>query len=388
MHPILRIGTLLCLCLLVTPGIQHAAGQPVTAEQEAQLEKVRKKLERLREKVDKDIRKRDASTRKLRDIENEIARASSELLSLRRERAASEARQREINREQAERQRMIVAERASLAGQLRSAYINGRQERLKLTLNQQDPAGFGRSMVYYDYLNRYRTDKIAAVTEHLRELDRLAAAAAEESRRLAALEKKKVEALAALDLARKERAKVVAALEAEIKTNAQEIARLEEQEKALEELIEQLRRAMLEFPAQTQEPFQNYKGKLTWPVQGTLVSDFGQARAGHLKWNGVLLAAARGAEVRAIFHGRVAYADWLPGLGLLVVVEHGDGYMSLYGHNETIFKSAGDWVSAGDVVATVGDSGGRSVPALYFEIRRGKTPLNPHAWIGKRPRES
>ena len=124
------------------------------------------------------------------------------------------------------------------------------------------------------------------------------------------------------------------------------------------------------------------RGKLEWPTNGVLLNDFGQPRAGgSIKWNGVVIGTDQGRDVRAVYHGRVAYADWLPGMGLLLIIEHGDGYMSLYGHNETLYKSVGDWVAPGDVVASAGDTGGRSRAALYFEIRRNGRPENPHGWF-------
>ena len=114
--------------------------------------------------------------------------------------------------------------------------------------------------------------------------------------------------------------------------------------------------------------------------------DFGQPRVGgKLKWNGVVLAAPRGREVRAVYHGRVAFADWLAGMGLLVIVDHGEGYMTLYGYNETTLKNTGDWVAPGDVIATVGDSGGQSQSGLYFELRRGTKPENPRRWVTRKP---
>jgi len=141
-----------------------------------------------------------------------------------------------------------------------------------------------------------------------------------------------------------------------------------------------------DYPISSEEPFSGHKGRLTWPVAGTLVHDFGQPRVSdRLKWNGVVLAAPRGREVRSVYHGRVVFADWLAGLGLLVIVSHGDNYMSLYGYNETILKNTGDWVAPGDVIATVGDSGGQSQSSLYFEIRRGTQPLNPQHWVTRRP---
>ncbi len=115
--------------------------------------------------------------------------------------------------------------------------------------------------------------------------------------------------------------------------------------------------------------------------------DFGQPRVSdQLRWNGVVLAAPRGREVRAVYHGRVVFADWLAGLGLLLVVDHGGGYMTLYGYNETILKNAGDWVAPGDVIATVGDSGGQPRAALYFEIREGARPVNPRQWVTRQPK--
>jgi septal ring factor EnvC (AmiA/AmiB activator) len=139
---------------------------------------------------------------------------------------------------------------------------------------------------------------------------------------------------------------------------------------------------MAGLPVEGDQPFATLKGKLSWPVQGRLAGDFGQPRAGSVvKWNGVLLEAAAGTAVRAVYHGRVAFADWLPGLGLLVIIDHGGGYMSLYGHNEALLKESGDWVQPGETIAQVGDTGGQARPALYFEIRFKGEPVNPHTWI-------
>ncbi len=123
------------------------------------------------------------------------------------------------------------------------------------------------------------------------------------------------------------------------------------------------------------------RGQLAWPVQGTVLADFGDSRSSGINWTGVLFGTDRGTQVRALYYGRVIYADWLPGLGLLLILEHSGGYLSLYGHTEQIFKSVGDWVAPGDVIATVGDSGGEARPELYFEMRKGSKPINPHPWF-------
>ena len=149
-------------------------------------------------------------------------------------------------------------------------------------------------------------------------------------------------------------------------------------------LIEELRRAIAEFPELAEQPFQRIKGKLPWPVKGAVVARFGQLRAGGpLKWQGILINAQRGTQVRAPFYGRVVYADWLPGLGLLLVLDHGDGYLSLYAHNEQLFRRVGDRVAPGDPLAATGDTGSAGRPGLYFEIRKGRQALDPSAWLAK-----
>ena len=176
----------------------------------------------------------------------------------------------------------------------------------------------------------------------------------------------------------------MADLDRRIKSKSGTITELEGRERGLVDLLDKLRAALSDFPVQGERPFPALRGKLAWPVQGKLLADYGEQRAGvRLHWNGVLVGAPRGTEVHAVANGRVAFADWLPGLGLLTIVEHGGGYMSLYAHNDTLLKSAGDWVRPGDVIGTVGDTGGQPYPALYFEIRRGKEPQNPHPWFGR-----
>ena len=159
------------------------------------------------------------------------------------------------------------------------------------------------------------------------------------------------------------------------------------QEQDLARLIAELTSILSDYPITSEEPFSKHKGRLTWPIAGNLLHDFGQPRGtGSVKWNGVVLAAPRGREVRSIYHGRVVFADWLAGMGLLVIVDHGEGYMTLYGYNETTLKRAGDWVAPGDVIATVGDSGGQQQTGLYFEVRQGTKAVNPRSWVSRQPK--
>ena len=260
----------------------------------------------------------------------------------------------------------------------------GKQEPLKLLLNQRDPAQTGRVLTYYQYFGRARASQIAAINSHIAELATLDAQVAEEEARLAALEDQRKGELSRLQTARERRGRALVSLEAESKNRARELEKLKDQQGGLEKLVRELRRALEridKFPTDSKDAFAKLRGKLSWPVSGKLLASFGQTRAGGVKWDGVLLSGAQGSAVRAVYHGRVVYADWLSGLGLLTIIDHGDGYLSLYGHNERLYKEVGERVTAGDTIATVGDTGGRSTPALYFEIRRAGKPVDPRPWF-------
>jgi septal ring factor EnvC (AmiA/AmiB activator) len=293
---------------------------------------------------------------------------------------------RELEQEQTEVERDLDAERRALAGQLRAAYVNGREEQLKLLLNQEDPSGFGRMLAYYGYFGRARAERIASISEKLERLERLGDEVATETARLLELEQRQQQELASLDVAKDDRGKAVAAIERDIKNRGGEIKRLQSQASALERLVVELRKALEAKPVARQAPFEPLRGKLPWPVQqGKVLARYGQPRAGgSLRWQGMLIGTDRGARVRAPYPGLVVYADWLPGMGLMMVLDHGGGYMSLYGHNEEIFRKPGDRVDAGEVISSVGDSGGNNQPALYFEVRRGRVPVDPENWLKKR----
>jgi septal ring factor EnvC (AmiA/AmiB activator) len=353
---------------------------------ERELEEVREKISDLKKSMDKSARDRDRLTEDLQEAEVAIAEKRLRLQDLERERAYSAKRLAELGAAIAEREDELARESVQLSAQVRAAYMSGNQEKLKLLLNQRDPAMLGRMMSYYRYFNDYRADNIATVATTIRELATIHSEVAAEEARLADLARSRSAELEKLAAAQQERQALLVALKDKMTAEGREIERLAAQEKDLARLIAELSTILSDYPITSEEPFSDYRGRLTWPVAGTLLTDFGQPRVGgQLKWNGVVLAAPRGREVRSVYHGRVVFADWLAGMGLLVIVDHGDGYMTLYGYNETILKNAGDWVAPGDVIATVGDSGGQSQAGLYFEIRRGTQPLNPRRWVTRRP---
>ena len=381
-------AVLLLVAVAGGPGAADAQTErkATPAQKEAELKKVKSRIERVRKNVNEDIEKRDRLSAQLRDAELGVQQARRGLEVLRAERIASESRLQELEQEQAERDRELAAERGALAGELRAAYVNGREEQLKLLLNQQDPAGFGRMLAYYGYFGRARADRIGNIREKLEHLALVREKIAAENERLKGLEAQQEKELAALRSAQQQRTRTVQAIESQIKSKGGELKRLESQARGLEKLIADLRKALRNVPVAKQAPFEPLRGKLPWPVQqGKVLARFGQPRAGgSMRWQGMMIGTDRGARVRAPFAGRVVYADWLPGMGLMIVLDHGGGYLSLYGHNEEVFRSVGDAVAAGDVIGAVGDSGGHNQPALYFEVRRGREPVNPENWLQRR----
>jgi len=356
------------------------AGAAADRDPEKELKEVRERIEALQREIRRDTDRRDALSGQLRDAEENVRSARGRLGTVRKRLAESDARLRVLVEERTRHERALGLQRDALADQLRSAYMGGREEQVKMLLSQEDPEAFGRMLVYYSYLGRARIGKIEEIQELVAAVEKAAADEARERERLAALEADSRRELTSVDAARNERSGALRRMNAEIKSTSDTVAKLKREAAALEKLIADLRKAMKDLPPTGGQAFEKVKGKLAWPVAGKIAARFGQARGGGLKWNGVLIDAARGTEIRALYDGRVAYADWLPGMGLLLIIDHG-GYMSLYAHNEQLFKAAGDRVEGGEVVATVGDSGGRSKPGLYLEIRRGAKPQDPIPWF-------
>jgi septal ring factor EnvC (AmiA/AmiB activator) len=347
---------------------------------EKELREVRERIEALQRSMRRDTDRRDTLSGQLRDAEENVRGARSKLGDVRKRLAESDAALERLSKERAEGEAALRKQRDVLAAELRSAYVGGRQEQFKLLLSQEDPAALGRMLVYYSYFGRARASKIAEIQGIVAKIDEDTRAEAVERERLAALEAESRQQLSAVDAARDERSRALKAVNAQIRNRNDSIAKLKREAASLEKLIADLRRAMSDLPPTGGQAFEKVRGRLSWPVAGKIVARFGQSRGGGLKWNGVMVEAARGAPVKALYDGRIAYADWLQGLGLLVIVDHG-GYMSLYAHNEQIYKSVGDRVTAGEAIATVGDSGGRSTPALYLEIRRGAKAIDPIPWF-------
>ncbi|MBT8108807.1 MAG: peptidoglycan DD-metalloendopeptidase family protein [Gammaproteobacteria bacterium] len=378
-------STLLLLLGMVSLALAQEPNGELTQVKEQELAEVRERISALKKSMDAAAGERDRVTGELQDIEVQIAEQRTRIRDIERDQAYTRTRKQQLDAELAERERHLDAESEALAAQVRAAYMSGNREKIKLLLNQRDPATLGRLMAYYRYLNDYRADNIEAVVEEIRKLDQLRSQIAAEAARLEQLARAHYDELGALNSAQEKRRSLLTALRQRIADEGLEVDRLAAQERDLQRLIAELTSILSDYPISSEQPFSALRGKLTWPVAGALLHDFGQPRGGGVQWNGVVLAAPRGREVRAVYHGRVAFADWLAGLGMLVIVDHGEGYMTLYGYNETLLKDTGDWVAPGDAIATVGDSGGQTQTGLYFELRRGTKPENPRRWVTKRP---
>jgi septal ring factor EnvC (AmiA/AmiB activator) len=253
-------------------------------------------------------------------------------------------------------------------------------------LNQSNPASVGRTLTYYGYFAEQRSQKIKSIQNDETRLQQLVVRIEQQTQELQKLQDEATQEIAELQHARAERSVAVAALTKKLESGNQELGNLKREEQAVESLVAELARMLQDFPTDPSQSFDRMRGKLPWPVSGSLSARYQAPRenSGGVRWNGVMIATERGAKVRAPFFGRVVYADWLQGLGLLMIVGHSGGYMTLYGHAEVLYKSVGDKVAPGDVIAALSDTEGAK-PQLYFEIREGRKTVDPKLWLRTAP---
>ena len=240
-----------------------------------------------------------------------------------------------------------------------------------------------RVLAYHRYFQRAQVGRIDRLRGDLKRLADLQDSILAATRELTATRADRDVESTKLEVERRERAQLITAIDARLKDQAARISALGKNETALNQLLEQLRDVFADIPKELtgEAPFASARGKLAWPLRGKIVTAFGATDESGRRSSGVLLAAKTGAAVHAIAHGRVVFADWMRGYGLLMIVDHGDGYLSLYGCNETLLKDVGDWVDAGETIATSGASGGQKTPGLYFELRAKGQAVDPRGWL-------
>ena len=355
--------------------------QPSSSERRqaaAKLEAVRARIGALTKRRATELAERSSIDARLREADLAITAKRRSVDALRGAVADAERRRAEARAAQARTQVALDAQDAALAGQVVAAYRLKEEQPLKILLRATNPGALGRSLTYYGYFARERAAQIEAIRERREQLATLAAEIEQQSAKLAALQEASRRELGELERARGERAVALAAATRELKDRDAEMSELKRQEQSVESLLAELASVLEDFPTETHQPFAELRGRLPWPVSGHLVAH------PHDFPNGVVIEAAQGAKVRAPYSGRVVYADWLPGLGLLLIIGHGGGYMSLYGHAEVLYRAVGDWVAPGDVVAGLGDAQGRP-GELYFELRQGRKPLDAKLWLKTAP---
>lgn len=380
------------LYLLAAFWIGAAAAQPAE-DRAAQESEAKRTLTALREEMRELVAAREATqgervteTRALREADlalATVARATREV----EDRLA--AQQRELvmlAAQDAELARGLQAQRAAIAALVRSAYAIGRHGELRLVFAPERVGSTARLLAYHRFLQRDRAQRIAAIAADLAELAAVRVATQKVGAELEATRVALVAQQAALDAERAARRQTLATMETVLSDHAVRLATLGKSEKTLLQLLERLRDAIADIPTVIAggEPFAKTRGRLPWPLAGKLLAGYGSTGPDGRTNQGVLISGETGARVKAVAHGRVAYADWLKGYGLLAIVDHGDGYMTLYAHNEALLKDVGEWVERGEDLATAGTSGGNPTPGVYFELRKNGRPVNPSQWLAKR----
>lgn len=377
-----------CVVLLLGLFSQIASSEPqgIDPEQnELKLKQLRKDIDGLRQDLDKANKNKNDIQQQLRYTEKSISKLNSLTQSLSDKINRQKSKIKKLEKDKAQLLNDVANNKSALSAQIRTNYIMGQQAYIKLLLNQQKPQALARTLAYYDYYHKARVNKIETLNAKVEQINALSTRISETTSSLEKNQAEKLREIKSLHLHRKQRTQLVAKLNRDIDKKGLKLNRLIEDEQQLKELVKQIQQDFA-FDTVDNKPFAELKGQLLWPAKGKLVARFGSRRKiGSLKWHGVMISTQSGSQVRAISRGRVAYADWLRGFGLLMILDHGNGYMSLYGHNDTLFKEPGNWVEANEVITAVGASGGNQQSGLYFEIRHNGKPVNPTKWCKKMP---
>lgn len=376
----------LLLFALIYPLNSLAAEPTDPSDYQNKLERLQKSIKKVHQHLKNTRSRKSHLLTDLKKLESDISKNSRALKSTEYKIRKLNGQIVQLKKDLTGLSRLLRQQRATLADQIRAAYALGSQQHLKMLLNQQNPSETGRIQVYFDYLNRAREREISnfiqSIETRRKKENELSSALSSQN---TALSKRRTQKRNQ-QKQRLKRNQLLSQLDKKIKNQQQTLTDLESSRSRIENLLMSLGELLADIPAAPgeQKPFGQQKGRLPWPVQGPFLARYGQTKnKGDLKWKGVLIGASYGVPIRAISHGRVAFADWLQGFGFITIIDHGEGFMSLYGHSESLFKQAGDWVAAGEVIASVGDSGGQPSSGLYFEIRsRGKT-IDPYFWCSR-----
>lgn len=370
--------------LLCSSGPVAAQSDGERAKAESRLEGVRKEIGVLQKSLEKSRAEHANEHARLREVDLQIQAANLEFRTLEKQRQLHLGELAELERQRNDYLIKLNQRHDQLAEQVRASYRLDRQSRLKLILNQASPAQLGRMLAYYDYINRAQVSKIAGLREALTVLDSMQQSIDQELSQLGMVQTEQRAVMDQLDQQRKQRRTLLAELDERIDDEESRLRELERNQQDLETLLERLTDVLADIPADLGKHLgvERQKGRIPMPVKGPVRYAFGQSRGGGLHWQGWLIAAPAGSEVSTVAYGRVAFADWLRGYGLLIIIDHGEGFMSLYGHNESLLYEAGDWVEPGEIISVTGVRTGND-QGLYFELRKDGKSVDPAAWLAR-----
>jgi len=401
------VGRILLLCLLFLFASSQAVAQTTAqraqkaAAAQKQLQQTRARIKALAEEQKKIESERSAASKALREVDGKVSGTQQTLHSLEADIAAQQKALEDLQQKRLALENSLSRQRAELATLIRSAYALGKHEQLKLLLEQDRMSDLARVLAYHRYFQRDRQQRITGISAELQTLAQVGdEIEAKKAGLIAARDKQKSE-LATLAEQRLERGKVVKSLDSQFRDRSARLTALGRDEKSTVVLLERLRKLMAQLPKPVRKPGKPGTpgkprlkpsgtgsamiptGPLKLPLPGSMLAGFGGVMPDGHKSQGWLIAGNPGAEVHAVSAGRVAYADWLKGYGLLIILDHGNGYMTLYAFNDALLKNTGESVQAGETISKVGSSGGQGRSALYFELRRNGQPQDPRSWLGK-----
>ena len=351
---------LIILFLALLPVISAQAEQSGSqVEIEAQLKALEKEISNYKETLDSTQGQKSEIEATLERNEQGINKLINEIDTIEKELDTTNDKVSSLTERQKELLTVKSEQQYYIQQQVRAAYEIGSQEYLKVLLNQEDPNEIARMLTYYDYFNQARSRQIESYNLTLLDLDRVTQELAEETLVLESQRRALGAQQKSLASVQKEKQMTLKVLISQISTTGSALLKLEQDRGRLEQLLDKLEESLASLDApRSAQPFAGMQGKLLLPVEGRISHRFGNQRnQGKLRWHGIFIDAAEGESVYAVHYGRVVFSDWLRGFGLLMIISHGEGYMSLYGHNQALFRETGDWVSAGEVIAAVGDSG-------------------------------
>ena len=369
-------------CLVLAWTICQAGDELTQTEAETRLRQLKTQISTLKKDLERTRSTLSTEQKALKAADLEI---QANALELRKLESTRQAHEQELSNLQTERQsylRSIDERREILATQILTAYRLGRESRLKLVLNQDSPALLARTLAYYEYFSRAQTAQINELRQVLQTLDEMQAKINVELSALDEVQKNQQAVLDEMTRQRSQRQTIIASLSGRIDTDETRLAELQNNRKDLEVLLKKLPNMLADIPADLGKRLApgKLKGNMPMPVNGRVRHAYGQPRTAGLHWQGWLIGARNGSEVRAIAYGRVAFSDWLRGYGLLMIIDHGDGFMSLYGNNESLLHEVGDWVEPSATISTVGTSP-LNGNGLYFEIRKNGKAMDPAVWL-------